>query len=222
MDKINENFEKILMEKAQKEKSQFHTPISFNKKVEEVLKEIDNLENNKMKKGNKNKIKKYISLAAAFVFLFSIGIIKYTFIGDGSKTNKDMIRSIEYSQSESAGMIESGNEKLGDKVNLQRADEEVPLGNIIDLDSIESIVINDEKITNEENFSDLIYNLKRITLVNSNKDFEESDIKIEIYGEENVVIYMKEKLFMINNGVYEGKTFEVENLQKVLYSLINN
>ena len=50
MNKVDDKFEKFLMDKAKDEKSKFYIPFSFDTRIEESLKEVDKISFNKSKR----------------------------------------------------------------------------------------------------------------------------------------------------------------------------
>ena len=72
MNKVDDKFEKFLMDKAKDEKSKFYIPVSFDTD-EESLKEVDKISFNKSKRWYENK--KLMVVVASFVFIFSLSII---------------------------------------------------------------------------------------------------------------------------------------------------
>ena len=55
MNKVDDEFEKFLMDKAKDEKSKFYIPVSFDTRIEESVKEIDKISFNKSKSWYENK-----------------------------------------------------------------------------------------------------------------------------------------------------------------------
>ena len=205
MNRIDDNFEKFLVEKVKEEKSQFNTPISFNNKIEDVLNEIDSININKKKKWYENR--KYLGVAAAFICLFSLGIIKYTNVYQDSESTVKMARSMDESSLESADIYDNENG--------------TDLKSIINLKNVETIYINGEEIKDKESISELLFSLNNIIIHESNEKFNSEEFKLEIKGEEANTIYMKENLLFIKDTVYQGNTLEVENLRNRIANLIN-
>ena len=207
MNKMDDKFEKLLIKKAKDEKVNCNLPLSFDSKIEETLKIVDRMDNSKKKSLYINK--KYLSIAAAFLFIFSLGIIKLSFSDNVEIDNSISLNKENYKRAKTYNMEES---------NI--LSKNLYINNMMNLNNVKSININGNKIINKEEIQELINLLNNIKLVNVDSEFKEADLKIEIQAEENYIIYMKENLLLINNAVYEGKTVEVEKLHKEISNLI--
>lgn len=202
MNKIDDNFEKFLMDKVKEENSQFNTPSSFNNRIEDVLNKIGNIDNKSKRKWYENK--KYLAAVAALVFVFSLGIIRYKVNYQEINSNIQIARSINESSFENDEIYDNGNIYLND---------------LIDLTQVESITLNDIEIKDENQISELLYLLNNISLKTSTEEFIDEKYIIKIKGEKTYIIYMKENLLFINNTVYEGNTLGVENLRDKIKSI---
>ena len=56
MNKVDDEFERFLMDKAKDEKSKLYIPVSFDTRIEESLKEVDKISFNKSKRWYENKM----------------------------------------------------------------------------------------------------------------------------------------------------------------------
>lgn len=209
MNKVDDKFEKFLMDKAKDEKSKFYIPVSFDTKIEESLKEVDKISFNKSNKWYENK--KLMAVAASLVFIVSLSIIRYSMKGN---SNIEMARSMN--------QIVNKNASLEDSWSVEEVNENIYLKDLIHLKKVESIDVNGKVIEDEDKISKILYLLNSLPLKNSEAEFVEEDYAIEIKGEKTYIIYMKENLLLINDVVYNTNTHEVENVKKEISNLISN
>lgn len=209
MNKVNDEFERFLMDKAKDEKSKFYIPVSFDTKIEESLKEVDKISFNKSNKWYENK--KLMAVAASLVFIVSLSIIRYSMKGN---SNIEMARSMN--------QIVNKNASLEDSELVEEVNENIYLKELIHLNKVESIDVNGKVIEDENKISKIIYLLNSLLLNNSEAEFIDEDYEIEIKGEKTYIIYMKENLLLVNGIVYSSSTHEVENVQKEISNLILN
>ena len=209
MNKVNDEFERFLMDKAKDEKSKFYIPISFDIKIEESLNEVDKISSNKSKRWYENK--KIMVVAASFVFIFSLRLIKYSMRNNSSI---NMARSMSQMANE--------NVSLEDSWSVEEVNENIYLKDLIHLKKVESIDVNGKVIEDEDKISKILYLLNSLPLKNSEAEFVEEDYAIEIKGENTYIMYMKENLLLINDVVYNTNTHEVENVKKEISNLISN
>ena len=209
MNKVNDEFERFLMDKAKDEKSKFYIPISFDIKIEESLNEVDKISSNKSKRWYENK--KIMVVAASFVFIFSLRLIKYSMRNNSSI---NMARSMSQMANE--------NVSLEDSWSVEEANGNIYLKNIIDLKKVKSIDVNGKIIKDEDKISKLLYLLNSLPLKKSEAEISEENYIIKIKGEKTYIIYMKENLLLVNGIVYSWSTHEVENMQKEISNLISN
>ena len=209
MNKVDDKFEKFLMDKAKDEKSKFYIPVSFDRRIEESVKEIDKISFNKSKSWYENK--KIMAIAASFVFIFSLSLIRYSM---KSNFNIDMARSMD--------QIANENATLEDSWSVEEVNENIYLKDLIHLKKVESIDVNGKVIEDEDKISKILYLLNSLPLNNSEAEFVKEDYAIEIKGEKTYIIYMKENLLLINDVVYNTNTHEVENVKKEISNLISN
>ena len=209
MNKVDDEFERFLMDKAKDEKSKLYIPVSFDTRIEESLKEVDKISFNKSKRWYENK--KLMVVVASFVFIFSLSIIRYSM---KSNSNIDMARSMD--------QIANENATLEDSWSVEEVNENIYLKELIHLNKVESIDVNGKVIEDENKISKIIYLLNSLLLNNSEAEFIDEDYEIEIKGEKTYIIYMKENLLLVNGIVYSSSTHEVENVQKEISNLILN
>ena len=209
MNKVDDKFEKFLMDKAKDEKSKFYIPVSFDTRIEESLKEVDKISFNKSKRWYENK--KLMVVVASFVFIFSLSIIRYFM---KSNSNIDMARSMN--------QIANENATLEDSESVEKVNENIYLKDLIHLKNVESIDVNGKAIEDEDKISKILYLLNSLPLNNSEAEFVDEDYTIEIKGENTYIIYIKENLLLINDVVYNTNTHEVENVKKEISNLISN
>ena len=209
MNKVDDEFERFLMDKAKDEKSKFYIPISFDIKIEESLNEVDKISSNKSKRWYENK--KIMVVAASFVFIFSLRLIKYSMRNNSSI---NMARSMSQMANE--------NVSLEDSWSVEEANGNIYLKNIIDLKKVKSIDVNGKIIKDEDKISKLLYLLNSLPLKKSEAEISEENYIIKIKGEKTYIIYMKENLLLVNGIVYSSSTHEVENVQKEISNLILN
>ena len=209
MNKVDDEFERFLMDKAKDEKSKFYIPVSFDTKIEESLKEVDKISFNKSNRWYENK--KIMAIAASFVFIFSLSLIRYSM---KSNSNIDMARSMD--------QIANENATLEDSWSVEEVNENIYLKDLIHLKKVESIDVNGKVIEDEDKISKILYLLNSLPLKNSEAEFVDEDYTIEIKGENTYIIYMKENLLLINDVVYNTNTHEVENVKKEISNLISN
>ena len=209
MNKVDDEFERFLMDKAKDEKSKFYIPVSFDTRIEESLKEVDKISFNKSKRWYENK--KLMAVVASFVFIFSLSLIRYSM---KSNFNIDMARSMN--------QIVNKNASLEDSELVEEVNENIYLKDLIHLKKVESIDVNGKVIEDEYKISKILYLLNSLPLKNSEAEFVEEDYAIEIKGENTYIIYMKENLLLINDVVYNTNTHEVENVKKERSNVISN
>ena len=209
MNKVDDKFEKFLMDKAKDEKSKFYIPVSFDRRIEESVKEIDKISFNKSKRWYENK--KLMAVAASLVFIVSLSIIRYSMKGN---SNIEMARSMN--------QIVNKNASLEDSWSVEEVNENIYLKDLIHLKKVESIDVNGKVIEDEDKISKILYLLNSLPLKNSEAEFVDEDYEIEIKGENTYIMYMKENLLLINDVVYNTNTHEVENVKKEISNLISN
>lgn len=209
MNKVDDKFEKFLMDKAKDEKSKFYIPVSFDTRIEESLKEVDKISFNKSKRWYENK--KLMAIAASFVFIFSLSLIRYSM---KSNFNIDMARSMNQIANENATLEDSG--------SVEEVNENIYLKELIDLKKVERIDVNGKVIEDQDKISKILYLLNSLPLKNSEAEFVKEDYAIEIKGEKTYIIYMKENLLLINGAVYHSSTLAIENMKKEISNLISN
>ena len=154
MNKVDDKFEKFLMDKAKDEKSKFYIPVSFDTRIEESLKEVDKISFNKSKRWYENK--KLMVVVASFVFIFSLSIIRYSM---KSNSNIDMARSMN--------QIANENATLEDSESVEKVNENIYLKDLIHLKNVESIDVNGKAIEDEDKISKILYLLNSLPLNNS-------------------------------------------------------
>ncbi len=208
-----DKFDEFLKKRTEEENKEFTLPESFELKIEETLKSLDD---NKKEKWYMNK--KVISMVACLTLMFLVGI-RYTAFNDSLGVNNRGFTKMSADSARVRGVNEPemANYSLEDSEDIKINKDEVQGLTIKSLSGEAKFkFVNKEK--DIKNIIDSINNLYKSEIID--QGISEWDFLIQTSGNINHTIEVKGNLLNIDNRYYESEE-DVSKIIRDIYSNLN-
>ena len=211
-----DNFDEFLKSKAIKEDENFKLPESFNKRIDDVLKNLDDKEMNKNRPNAINKNKIFI-VAASLAFVLIAGKIAIEMnnkISTGDSV-EDMARSTRYMESDEKSESTTMDEAIsGNSMEESNTlDSELMIIN----DNIEYMIIDNKEVTDKDKINRVVSYINSMNLeIDDNQVISNWKNTIELIGNINYTVKISEDHISINDVFYKSNNSKVNELINII------
>lgn len=214
-----DNFDEFLKKQARKEDEEFKLPESFNKRVEDVLKNLDNKE---IKKDKTKEKKRFIIAAASLAFILVAGKVVMDMNNKvlNENTAFDIAKSIDYSgstdNSKSSPRMESSYDGYVEESDMADKAMENSIETVIN-DNVEYIIYNNEEISDENKVNEIVSYINSMNLEKCGKqEISNWAISMEVIGNNHYVVKITDEYISINNEFYRCNESEIKELTNII------